>query len=104
MRKLSLALKTRRSFTLSTGWIPPGLVSLRKDSFSSLFAVLASLRSDAVLLCAAGFFTLEGQPKTMSCPPTGISEEELGHIGNIAASVPLDDFTIHGGKLVTDVL
>lgn len=40
----------------------------------------------------------------MSCPPTGISEEELGHIGNIAASVPLDDFTIHGGKLVTDVL
>uniref|UniRef100_A0A8P4K9B3 2-oxoglutarate dehydrogenase complex component E1 n=1 Tax=Dicentrarchus labrax TaxID=13489 RepID=A0A8P4K9B3_DICLA len=44
-----------------------------------------------------GFFTLEGQPKTMSCPPTGISEEELSHIGNIAASVPVEDFTIHGG-------
>nr|XP_020443063.1 2-oxoglutarate dehydrogenase, mitochondrial-like isoform X3 [Monopterus albus] len=44
-----------------------------------------------------GFFTVEGQPKSMSCPPTGISEEELCHIGNIAASVPVDDFTIHGG-------
>uniref|UniRef100_A0A671YIR5 2-oxoglutarate dehydrogenase complex component E1 n=1 Tax=Sparus aurata TaxID=8175 RepID=A0A671YIR5_SPAAU len=44
-----------------------------------------------------GFFTLEGQPKSLSCPSTGISEEELGHIGNIAASVPLEDFTIHGG-------
>ncbi|XP_070780256.1 2-oxoglutarate dehydrogenase complex component E1 isoform X4 [Enoplosus armatus] len=43
------------------------------------------------------FFTLEGQPRTMSCPSTGISEEELGHIGNIAASVPVEDFTIHGG-------
>uniref|UniRef100_A0A4W6EZU0 2-oxoglutarate dehydrogenase complex component E1 n=1 Tax=Lates calcarifer TaxID=8187 RepID=A0A4W6EZU0_LATCA len=44
-----------------------------------------------------GFFTLEGQPKSMNCPSTGISEEELGHIGNIAASVPVEDFTIHGG-------
>uniref|UniRef100_A0A7N6FE69 2-oxoglutarate dehydrogenase complex component E1 n=1 Tax=Anabas testudineus TaxID=64144 RepID=A0A7N6FE69_ANATE len=44
-----------------------------------------------------GFFTQEGHPKSMSCPPTGISEDELGHIGNIAASVPLEDFTIHGG-------
>ncbi|XP_067340579.1 2-oxoglutarate dehydrogenase complex component E1 isoform X5 [Channa argus] len=44
-----------------------------------------------------GFFTLEGQPKSMSCPSTGVSEEELGHIGNIAASVPVEDFTIHGG-------
>uniref|UniRef100_A0A665VD68 2-oxoglutarate dehydrogenase complex component E1 n=1 Tax=Echeneis naucrates TaxID=173247 RepID=A0A665VD68_ECHNA len=44
-----------------------------------------------------GFFTLEGQPKNMSCPSTGISEDELVHIGNIAASVPEKDFTIHGG-------
>ncbi|KAG7218759.1 hypothetical protein INR49_007296 [Caranx melampygus] len=44
-----------------------------------------------------GFFTLEGQPKTMNCPSTGISEDELLHIGNIAASVPVEDFTIHGG-------
>uniref|UniRef100_A0A8C9ZRR1 2-oxoglutarate dehydrogenase complex component E1 n=1 Tax=Sander lucioperca TaxID=283035 RepID=A0A8C9ZRR1_SANLU len=43
------------------------------------------------------FFTKEGQPKTMNCPSTGISEEELNHIGNIAASVPEEDFTIHGG-------
>ncbi|KAM7368543.1 hypothetical protein PAMP_012877 [Pampus punctatissimus] len=44
-----------------------------------------------------GFFTLEGRPKSMSCPSTGISEEELSHIGNIASSVPVEDFTIHGG-------
>uniref|UniRef100_A0A3Q2R2X4 2-oxoglutarate dehydrogenase complex component E1 n=1 Tax=Fundulus heteroclitus TaxID=8078 RepID=A0A3Q2R2X4_FUNHE len=44
-----------------------------------------------------GFFTLEGQPKTMSCPSTGIREDELCHIGNIAASVPVESFTIHGG-------
>ncbi|KAM4528570.1 2-oxoglutarate dehydrogenase complex component E1 isoform 3-T3 [Odontesthes bonariensis] len=44
-----------------------------------------------------GFFTLEGQPKSMSCPSTGISEDELSHIGNIAASVPVEDFVIHGG-------
>ncbi|KAF7216781.1 2-oxoglutarate dehydrogenase complex component E1 isoform X2 [Nothobranchius furzeri] len=43
------------------------------------------------------FFTLEGQPKTMSCPSTGISEDDLSHIGSIAASVPVEDFTIHGG-------
>ncbi|XP_033845752.1 2-oxoglutarate dehydrogenase complex component E1 [Periophthalmus magnuspinnatus] len=43
------------------------------------------------------FFTLDGQPKNMSCPLTGITEEELQHIGNIAASVPVKDFTIHGG-------
>ncbi|XP_004074658.1 2-oxoglutarate dehydrogenase, mitochondrial isoform X1 [Oryzias latipes] len=43
------------------------------------------------------FFTLDGQPKTMSCPSTGISEDELNHIGSIAASVPMEDFTIHGG-------
>lgn len=43
------------------------------------------------------FFTLEGQPRNMSCPSTGISEEQLCHIGNVAASVPVEDFTIHGG-------
>lgn len=45
------------------------------------------------------FFTLEGQPKTMNCPATGITEEELIHIGNIASSVPEEDFTIHGGTV-----
>ncbi|KAM6986700.1 2-oxoglutarate dehydrogenase complex component E1-like isoform 5-T5 [Aplochiton taeniatus] len=44
-----------------------------------------------------GFFTLDGQPKSMTCPPTGLAEEELVHIGNIASSVPEEDFTIHGG-------
>ncbi|XP_030626083.1 oxoglutarate (alpha-ketoglutarate) dehydrogenase a (lipoamide) isoform X1 [Chanos chanos] len=44
-----------------------------------------------------GFFTLDGQPKSMSCPSTGLSEEELSHIGQIASSVPVEDFTIHGG-------
>ncbi|XP_043103096.1 oxoglutarate (alpha-ketoglutarate) dehydrogenase a (lipoamide) isoform X2 [Puntigrus tetrazona] len=44
-----------------------------------------------------GFFTLDGQPKSMSCPSTGLSEEELSHIGQVASSVPVEDFTIHGG-------
>uniref|UniRef100_A0A673LSR1 2-oxoglutarate dehydrogenase complex component E1 n=1 Tax=Sinocyclocheilus rhinocerous TaxID=307959 RepID=A0A673LSR1_9TELE len=45
----------------------------------------------------AGFFTLDGQPKSMSCPSTGLPEEELTHIGQVASSVPVEDFTIHGG-------
>ncbi|XP_054895037.1 oxoglutarate (alpha-ketoglutarate) dehydrogenase a (lipoamide) isoform X3 [Poeciliopsis prolifica] len=44
-----------------------------------------------------GFFTLDGQPKSMSCPSTGISEENLNQIGLVASSVPVEDFTIHGG-------
>uniref|UniRef100_A0A8B9KT86 2-oxoglutarate dehydrogenase complex component E1 n=1 Tax=Astyanax mexicanus TaxID=7994 RepID=A0A8B9KT86_ASTMX len=44
-----------------------------------------------------GFFTLDGQPKSMSCPSTGLTEEELAHIGQVASSVPVEDFTIHGG-------
>ncbi|KAK1892247.1 2-oxoglutarate dehydrogenase mitochondrial [Dissostichus eleginoides] len=44
-----------------------------------------------------GFFTLDGQPKAMSCPSTGLTEEMLNHIGGVASSVPVEDFTIHGG-------
>ncbi|KAG9488790.1 hypothetical protein GDO78_005012 [Eleutherodactylus coqui] len=44
-----------------------------------------------------GFFTLDGQPRSMSCPSTGLSEEDLNYIGNAASSVPVEDFTIHGG-------
>ncbi|XP_078095365.1 2-oxoglutarate dehydrogenase complex component E1 isoform X2 [Mustelus asterias] len=44
-----------------------------------------------------GFFTLDGQPKSMTCPSTGLSEETLAHIGGVASSVPVEDFTIHGG-------
>ncbi|OCT72033.1 hypothetical protein XELAEV_18035017mg [Xenopus laevis] len=44
-----------------------------------------------------GFFTLDGEPKSMTCPPTGIPEDMLSHIGAIASSVPLKDFKIHGG-------
>ncbi|XP_062310807.1 oxoglutarate (alpha-ketoglutarate) dehydrogenase a (lipoamide) isoform X2 [Osmerus eperlanus] len=44
-----------------------------------------------------GFFTLDGQPKSMSSPSTGLTEEELAHIGQVASSVPVEDFTIHGG-------
>lgn len=50
-----------------------------------------------------GFFTLEGQPRSMTCPSTGISEQALSHIGNIAASVPVQDFAIHGGALTSHV-
>uniref|UniRef100_A0A3Q2WHB8 2-oxoglutarate dehydrogenase complex component E1 n=1 Tax=Haplochromis burtoni TaxID=8153 RepID=A0A3Q2WHB8_HAPBU len=44
-----------------------------------------------------GFFTLDGQPKSMSCPSTGLTEDNLNHIGQAASSVPVEDFTIHGG-------
>ncbi|XP_041116311.1 2-oxoglutarate dehydrogenase-like, mitochondrial [Polyodon spathula] len=44
-----------------------------------------------------GFFSPDGEPKMMSCPPTGISEDVLQHIGNVVSSVPVQDFTIHGG-------
>jgi len=45
----------------------------------------------------AGFFTLDGQPKSMSYPSTGLPEEDLTNIGLVASSVPVEDFTIHGG-------
>ncbi|XP_035760694.1 2-oxoglutarate dehydrogenase-like, mitochondrial [Neolamprologus brichardi] len=41
------------------------------------------------------FFTAQGEPKSMSCLPTGLDEEVLQHIGQIASSVPLEDFNIH---------
>uniref|UniRef100_A0A8B9UV03 2-oxoglutarate dehydrogenase-like, mitochondrial n=1 Tax=Anas zonorhyncha TaxID=75864 RepID=A0A8B9UV03_9AVES len=44
-----------------------------------------------------GFFNVDGEPKSMSCPPTGISEDLLTHIGNVASSVPVKDFKIHSG-------
>uniref|UniRef100_A0A8C4YH92 2-oxoglutarate dehydrogenase-like, mitochondrial n=1 Tax=Gopherus evgoodei TaxID=1825980 RepID=A0A8C4YH92_9SAUR len=44
-----------------------------------------------------GFFNLNGEPKSMTCPPTGIPEDMLNHIGNGASSVPLEGFKIHGG-------
>lgn len=34
----------------------------------------------------------------MSCPSTGLSEEVLKHIGEVASSVPLKDFAIHSGE------
>nr|KAF6470050.1 oxoglutarate dehydrogenase [Molossus molossus] len=44
-----------------------------------------------------GFFTLDGQPRSMTCPSTGLTEDVLTHIGNVASSVPVENFTIHGG-------
>ncbi|KAM9804407.1 2-oxoglutarate dehydrogenase-like, mitochondrial [Neosynchiropus ocellatus] len=43
------------------------------------------------------FFTAEGEPKSMRCPPTGLDEEVLLHIGGRASDVPLEDFKIHPG-------
>ncbi|XP_069000726.1 2-oxoglutarate dehydrogenase-like, mitochondrial [Embiotoca jacksoni] len=43
------------------------------------------------------FFTAEGEPRSMSCLPTGLDEEVLQHIGQTASSVPLEDFKIHPG-------
>lgn len=45
-----------------------------------------------------GFFTLDGQPRSMTCPSTGLEEEVLTHIGSVASSVPVENFTIHGGE------
>ncbi|XP_031659102.1 2-oxoglutarate dehydrogenase, mitochondrial isoform X1 [Oncorhynchus kisutch] len=44
-----------------------------------------------------GFFNVDGQPKSMTSLSTGLPEEELVHIGYIASSVPVEDFTIHRG-------
>lgn len=57
-------------------------------------SVRLSQRAPPVL----GFFTLDGQPRSMSCPSTGLEEDVLTHIGNVASSVPVENFTIHGGK------
>lgn len=46
-----------------------------------------------------GFFTLDGQPRSMTCPSTGLTEEDLVHIGKVASSVPVENFTIHGGMV-----
>ncbi|KAG7282373.1 hypothetical protein CRUP_029694, partial [Coryphaenoides rupestris] len=49
-------------------------------------------------LIAEGVVTRqEYEPKSMTCPSTGLTEEDLNHIGQVASSVPVDDFTIHGG-------
>ncbi|XP_035255943.1 2-oxoglutarate dehydrogenase-like, mitochondrial [Anguilla anguilla] len=45
------------------------------------------------------FFTAEGEPKSMTCPSTGLEEETLLHIGQTASSVPVQDFTVHPGVL-----
>ncbi|KAF3817040.1 hypothetical protein GH733_013782 [Mirounga leonina] len=50
-----------------------------------------------------GFFTLDGQPRSMTCPSTGLTEDILAHIGNVASSVPVENFTIHGGEDATDL-
>ena len=34
----------------------------------------------------------------MSCPPTGLEEEVLQHIGLTASSVPLEGFNLHPGE------
>nr|XP_024108850.1 2-oxoglutarate dehydrogenase-like, mitochondrial isoform X2 [Pongo abelii] len=44
-----------------------------------------------------GFFNVDGEPKSMTCPATGIPEDMLTHIGSVASSVPLEDFKIHTG-------
>lgn len=49
----------------------------------------------------SGFFNVDGEPKSMRCPTTGIPEDVLTHIGNVASSVPLEDFKIHSGEVAT---
>lgn len=51
----------------------------------------------------SGFFSVDGEPKSMTCPATGISEDVLTHIGDVASSVPLEDFRIHTGEVAVQV-
>lgn len=115
-RRPSPAPRTRRSCTSSTGWTRPGLVSeappmdpapralsqapppLPESAQASpdpLRSPCAAVSVDASVL---GFFTLDGQPRSMTCPSTGLEEEVLTHIGTVASSVPVENFTIHGGE------
>lgn len=59
---------------------------------------VAHLLQHGVSPSLTGFFTLDGQPRSMTCPSTGLNEEDLTHIGQVASSVPVEDFTIHGGR------
>lgn len=67
-----------------------------RPPLSSISHIQGSLCQPA--LSAPGFFTLDGQPRSMTCPSTGLTEDILTHIGNVASSVPVEDFTIHGGE------
>lgn len=51
----------------------------------------------------SGFFNVDGEPKSMTCPATGIPEDVLTHIGDVASSVPLEDFKIHTGEIAVQV-
>lgn len=88
-------------------WLDSPWPGKESCSFICVITCISSLQNvvwtflpcDVFVCLSADFFNLDGQPKTMHSPPTGISEEELKHIGNIASSVPVEDFTIHGGTL-----
>uniref|UniRef100_A0A8C2ANU1 2-oxoglutarate dehydrogenase complex component E1 n=1 Tax=Cyprinus carpio TaxID=7962 RepID=A0A8C2ANU1_CYPCA len=76
--------------------ISEGVVTLQE------FEVCVSLYGNLIThlfhsCCFPDFFKLDGEPKSMSCPSTGLNEEVLRHIGEVASSVPLKDFAIHSG-------
>lgn len=64
--------------------------------------LIRTVKSSTTSVCIdsvpSGFFNVDGEPKSMTCPTTGIPEDMLTHIGNVASSVPLEDFKIHTGK------
>lgn len=96
-RMPTAAPKMKRSFTSNTGWTRRGPVCFVAPLERNIYSCVFLLFFFKPVCAPADFFTLDGQPKTMSCNSTGIPEEQLCHIGSIAASVPLKDFTIHGG-------
>uniref|UniRef100_A0A672QXK6 oxoglutarate dehydrogenase (succinyl-transferring) n=1 Tax=Sinocyclocheilus grahami TaxID=75366 RepID=A0A672QXK6_SINGR len=72
--------------------ISEGVVTLQE------FEVCVSLYGNLITVCCfPDFFKPDGEPKSMSCPSTGLNEEVLRHIGEVASSVPLKDFAIHSG-------
>lgn len=94
VRRHTPAPRMKRYYTFDTGWTPPGQVNTPFTFLSVRFPVPAKKK----LCLLTDFFTAEGEPKNMSCVPTGLDEEVLQHIGRTASSVPLEDFKIHAGE------
>uniref|UniRef100_A0A672QXC5 oxoglutarate dehydrogenase (succinyl-transferring) n=1 Tax=Sinocyclocheilus grahami TaxID=75366 RepID=A0A672QXC5_SINGR len=79
--------------------ISEGVVTLQEfEVCVSLYGNLITVSLCKVKICCfPDFFKPDGEPKSMSCPSTGLNEEVLRHIGEVASSVPLKDFAIHSG-------
>lgn len=116
VRRHTPAPRMERFYTFDTGLTPPGQVicilfisviklkqiHLNDCLFCEYFLFLLELKLSLSL--SVDFFTAEGEPKSMSGVSTGLHEEVLQHISQIASSVPLEGFHIHPGECSCFVL